>query len=60
MPEDGTEQISCDGCETTDCDNWRWSCWHGVTLCRTCADYWEANDGEFPDADQMEVTDFAA
>lgn len=55
-----SEQTACDGCGTTDCDNWRWSCWHAVTLCRRCADYWEANDGELPDAEQKGVTDFVA
>jgi hypothetical protein len=62
MPESGRSsgETECDGCGTTDCDNWRWSVWHAVTLCRPCAEYWKENNGELPDKEQAEVTDFAA
>ncbi len=47
--------ISCDGCGTTDCDNWKWSCWHALTLCGPCATYWRENDGELPDFEQQRL-----
>ena len=56
--DEDAHTTTCDGCGTADCDNWRWSCFHAVTLCASCADYWQENDGQLPDFEQKKlVTD---
>ena len=58
LGDEDAHTTTCDGCGTADCDNWRWSCFHAVTLCASCADYWQENDGQLPDFEQKKlVTD---